>query len=53
MSKREEYITVFNTLKALSSTITSEQRNTLLQQAVQQYDLSIDEANEILKATGL
>ncbi|MDE0482630.1 MAG: SUMF1/EgtB/PvdO family nonheme iron enzyme [Candidatus Poribacteria bacterium] len=53
MSKREEFITVVNTLKALSSTITSEQRNALLQQAVQQYDISIDEANEILKATGL
>ncbi len=53
MSKREEFITVVNTLKALSLTITSEQRKALLQQAVQQYDLSADEANEILKASGL
>ena len=53
MSKREEFITVINTLKALSSTITSEQRNSLLQQAGQQYDLSADDANEILKASEL
>ena len=53
MSKREEFITVINTLKALSSTITSEQRKGLLQQAVQQYNLSTDEADKILKGSGL
>ncbi len=53
MSKREEFITVVNTLKALSSTITSEQRKALLQQAVQQYDLSVDDASEMLKASRL
>ena len=53
MSKREEFITVINTLKALSSTITGEQRKGLLQQAVQHYGLSVDNANEILKESGL
>ena len=53
MSKREEFISVINTLKALSSTITDEMRKGLLQQAVQQYGLSISEADEILQASGL
>ncbi len=53
MSKREEFITVIDTLKALSSIITDEQRKALLQQAVQQYEFSFDEANEILKESGL
>lgn len=53
MSKHQEFISVINTLKALSSTITDEQRKALLQQAVQQNNLSINEANDILKASGL
>ncbi|MCE2403421.1 formylglycine-generating enzyme family protein [Candidatus Poribacteria bacterium] len=53
MSKREEFITVIDTLKALSPTITSEQRKALLQQAVQQHSLSVEDANEILKTSGL
>ena len=53
MSKRDEFITLINTLKTLSSVITSEQRKALLQQAVQQYDLSADEATNILNASGL
>ena len=53
MSKREEFITVINTLKGLSSTITDEMRKGILQQAVHRYDLSIDEADEILKTSGL
>ena len=53
MSKREEFITVINTLKALSPTITSEQRKALLQQAVQQHGLTIDDADKILKTSGL
>ncbi len=53
MSKREEFITVINTLKTLSQTITDEQRKGLLQQAVQGHGLSVDEASEILNASGL
>ena len=53
MSKYEEFISVINTLKSLSSTITNEMRKGLLQQAVNQYGLSTDDANEILKASGL
>ena len=52
MTKRKEFISVINTLKALSSTITDEQRIALLQQAVQQHGLSFEEANEILKESG-
>ena len=53
MANREEYINVVNTLKATLPTITTHQRVVLLQQAVQQYGLSADEAEEILKASGL
>ncbi len=53
MANRDEFITVVNTLKALSQTITDAQRKALLQQAVQQHGLSIDEADHILKASGL
>ncbi|RKU24994.1 hypothetical protein C6499_15805 [Candidatus Poribacteria bacterium] len=53
MSKREEFTAFINTLKAVSPTITDEQRIGLLRQAGQQYSLTIDEATEILKASGL
>ena len=53
MSKPEEFITFINALKAVSPTITDEQRIGLLRQAGQQYSLTIDEATEILKASGL
>lgn len=53
MSKHEEFITFINALKAVSPTITDEQRIGLLRQAGQQYSLTIDEATEILKASGL
>ena len=53
MSKRDEFITVIRTLRAASPTITDEQRIGLLRQASQQYDLTVDEATEILKAAGL
>lgn len=53
MSKREEFLTVINTLRTLSSTITDEQRKGLLQQAVQQHGFSIDEAKDILISSGL
>lgn len=53
MPKREEFITFINTLKTVSPTITDEQRIGLLRQARQQYGLTVDEATEILKASGL
>lgn len=53
MSKHEEFTAFINTLKAISPTITDEQRIGLLRQAGQQYSLTIDEATEILKASGL
>ena len=53
MANRTEFITTLNTLKALSQTITDEQRKGLLQQAVQENGLSFQEAYEILNASGL
>ena len=53
MSRRDEFITVINTFKTVSPTITDEQRIGLLRQAVQNYELSIEEASEVLTALGL
>ena len=53
MHERDDFIAFINTLKELSSTITEEQRKALLQQAVRQHGFSVEEANEILKASGL
>ena len=53
MSKRDEFITVIRTLRAASPTITDKQHIGLLRQASQQYNLTVDEATEILKAAGL
>ena len=53
MSKHETFTEVINSLKALSPTITDAQRKGLLQQAVQEHGLSLDEAEEILKTSGL
>lgn len=53
MSKHDEFISVVNTLKSASPTITAEQRIGLLRQAVQQHGLSVDEAAEILETSGL
>ncbi len=53
MSKREEFIAAINILSAASHAISAEQRIGLLQQAVQQYDLSPEEADGILKTSGL
>lgn len=52
-SKHETFTEAINTLKVLSPTITDAQRKGLLQQAVQEHGLSIDEAEEILKTSGL
>ena len=53
MSKRDDFITVIRTLRAASSTITDEQRIGLLRQATQQYGLSLEAADQILKDSGL
>ena len=53
MSKRDEFITVIQTLRAVLSTITDEQRIGLLRQATQQYGLSLEEADQILKDSEL
>ncbi len=53
MANREDYISVVNTLKSTFPTITMQQRVALLQQAVQHYGLSADDAEEILKTSGL
>lgn len=53
MSKREEFITAINLLRTASQSISAEQRVGLLQQAVKQYGLSSEEAEEILRGSGL
>ena len=53
MSKRQEFIAAINVLRAASRSITSEQQKGLLQQAVHEYGLTVDEEVEILNATGL
>jgi len=53
MSKREEYRSVVITLKETLPTITAQQRSLLLQQGVQQFGLSKDDAEEILNASGI
>ena len=53
MGRRDEFITVINTFKTVSPTITDEQRIGLLRQAVQNYELSIEEASEVLNTLGL
>ena len=52
-TKREEFLTVINTLKGLSSTITDEQRKGLLQRAVRQLGFTVEEAKDILIDSGL
>ncbi|RKU29331.1 hypothetical protein C6497_06415 [Candidatus Poribacteria bacterium] len=53
MAKREQFIDAINLFRSASKTISVEQRIGLLQQAVQEYGLSIIEADEIIKETGL
>ena len=49
MSNRDGFIKFTRALREISSTITKEQRIGLLQRAVEQYGLDIDEADNILK----
>ena len=53
MSKREEFIAIINALRTASTSITDEQRKGFLRLAVQQYSLTVDEATDILNASGL
>ena len=53
MSKRDEFITFVNDLKATSSTISTELYRGLHRQAETKYELSVEEASEILKNSGL
>ncbi len=53
MSKREEFIAAINIIKAASQTITPELYKGLLQQAVQEHGLTIQEATDIINASGL
>ena len=53
MSKRNEFITFVNEFKATSSTISTEQYRGLHRQAETKYKLSVEDASEILKNSGL
>ena len=53
MSKRDEFITIIRAVRNASPTISNEQRKGFLRQAVQQHDLTVEEANDILDAAGL
>lgn len=53
MSNREEFITVVNTLKSLSNSISDEQNRSLLHQAVNDHGLSIEDAVEIINSLGI
>ncbi len=53
MSKREEYISFINEIKSIFPTISDRQRKELLRRAVQQYDVSVDDAVDILNSSGL
>ena len=53
MSKRDEYILFINRLKAVSPTITNEQRKGLLRQATQEYEIAAADAVNILIESGL
>ena len=53
MLKRDDFITIIRAFRNASPTISNEQRKGLLRQAVQNYDLSVEEATEILQSLGL
>ena len=53
MSNRDEFVAFINSLKAVSRTITDEQRKGLIRQATLEYEVHIDDAVEILHAAGL
>ena len=53
MSKRDEFITIIQAVRNASPTISNEQRKGFLRQAVQQHNLTVEEATNILDASGL
>ena len=53
MSKRDDFVTFVREFKAASPTISTEQYSGLLRQANNKYELSDNEASEILKDLGL
>ncbi|MCG9126511.1 formylglycine-generating enzyme family protein [Candidatus Poribacteria bacterium] len=53
MPKRNEYIELINEFKTVSPTITDQQRIGLLRRGVQQYGISISEAEDIIQSSGL
>ena len=53
MRERDAFIDFINAFKTVSPTISDEQRKGLLRRAVQEHGLSVDEASEILTASGL
>lgn len=53
MSKRDAFVAFINSLKAVSRSITDEQRIGLLRQATLEYEVEVDDAVEILRAAGL
>ena len=53
MPNRNAFIAIIDTFKAASPAITKEQRIGLLRQATQQYGLSFEDAEQLLKSSGL
>ncbi|RKU29334.1 hypothetical protein C6497_06430 [Candidatus Poribacteria bacterium] len=53
MAESKEFIAFVNRLKTLSPNITEEQRIGLLRQGIHEYNLTTDEADGILKTSGL
>ena len=53
MPNRNAFMAIINTFKAASPAITNEQRIGLLRQATQQYGLSFEDAEQLLKHSGL
>ena len=53
MPNRNAFIAIINAFKAASPAITKEQRIGLLRQATQQYGLSFEDAEQLLKSSGL
>ena len=53
MSKRDEFISFIDEIKSIFPTISDGQRKELLRRAVQQYNVSVDEAVDILDESGI
>ncbi|MYF57282.1 hypothetical protein F4225_16390, partial [Candidatus Poribacteria bacterium] len=52
-SKHSDYLALINEFKAVSPTISEEQRKGLLRRGIEEHGLSVDEAVEILETSGL